>query len=113
MSEFSEQNVFEMVVTNGGPGFWVRRTTWAATCARVVGIGPFTKPGPYFGNPAVVMDVYTLRGELKEGLAKMSVPGTYKTWRTIPEPSWARAAELRALSNPEIEVAVRRFDRRK
>lgn len=60
-----------------------------ATCARVVGIGKFTKPAPYFGNPPVVMDVYSLNGELKEGLAKVSVPGTYKTWRKIEPPAWA------------------------
>jgi hypothetical protein len=113
MSNFSEQNVFEMMVANGGPGFWVRRTTWDATCARVIGNGPFTMPAPYFGNPPIVMDVYDLQGRLKDGLAKMPVPGTFKTWRKIPEPSWAATEELRALSDPAIQVAVRTFDRRK
>lgn len=112
-ADFSEQNVFEMCVANGGPGFWVRRTTWGATCARVVGIGQFTKPGPYYGNPPVVMDVYNLRGDLKDGLAKLAVPGTYKTWRKINPPSWAIPMELRSLSDPAIEVAIKRYDRRR
>jgi hypothetical protein len=111
--DFSDQNVFEMCVANGGPGFWIRRTTWDATCARVVGIGRFTKPGPYFGNPPVVMDVYSIKGELKEALAKASVPGTYKTWRRIDPPAWVATERLRSLSDPAIEVAVQRHDRRR
>ena len=111
--DFSDQNVFQMSVTNGGPGFWVRRTTWDATCARVVGIGQFTKLGPYFGNPPVVIDVYSLKGELKEPLAKMAVPGTYKTWRKIEPPAWAERTKLRLLSDPAIEAAIQRHDRRR
>lgn len=76
-----------MCVANGGAGFWIRRTTWGATCARVVGIGKFTKPGPYFGNPPVVMDVYNLNGEIKERLARVPAAGTYKTWRKIDAPA--------------------------
>ena len=112
MPDFSDQNVFEMCVANGGPGFWVRRTTWEASCAHVVGVGQFTKPGPYFGNPPVVMDVYNLKGELKDELTKMSVPGTYKTWRKIDPPTWAEIAKLRSLTDPAIEAAVKRYDRR-
>jgi len=111
--DFSDQNVFEMSVANGGPGFWVRRTTWEASCAHVVGIGEFTKPGPYFGNPPVVIDVYSLKGELKDELAKMAVPGTYKTWRRIEAPTWAETIELRSLSDPTIDIAVQKFDRRR
>jgi hypothetical protein len=54
------ENVFEMYVAHGGPGFWVRRITWGDTCARVVRVGRLTKPGPYFGNPSVLVDVYSL-----------------------------------------------------
>lgn len=110
--DFSDQNIFEMCVANGGPGFWIRRTTWGATCARVVGIGQFTKPAPYYGSPPVVMDVYSLKGEVKEGLAKVSAAGTYKTWRKIEAPEWAEATEMRSLSDPSIELAVQGFDRR-
>ena len=113
MPDFSDKNVFEMCAENGGPGFWVRRTTWDATCARIVGVGRFTKAGPYFGNPPVVMDVYSLRGELKDELAKMSSPGTFKTWRRMQSPDWAASADLRSLSDPAIEAALLEFDRRR
>lgn len=93
MTEFSELNVFQMFVANGErPGFWLRRMTWGNTCAQVTSVGPFTGPAPYYGNPVVIADIYDLRtGELKESGAKVAVPGTYKTWRQIDSPSWARA----------------------
>lgn len=112
MEEFSDKNIFEMCVENGGPGFWIRRTTWGNTCARVVGVGKFTKPAPYFGNPPVVMDVYGLHGGLKEELAKVSAPGTYKTWRMTEPPSWVDQQKLRSLSDPKIELALQKLDRR-
>ena len=31
-----DENIFQMYVAHGGPGFWVRRITWGDTCARVV-----------------------------------------------------------------------------
>ena len=111
--DFSDQNVYEMFVALGGPGFWIRRTTWGATCARIVGIGPMTKPGPYFGNPSVLMDVYSLAGELKEGLSQVRVPGTYKTWRRIPAPSWAEHCGLRPLDDPAISAALQALDRKR
>jgi hypothetical protein len=93
MTEFSELNVFQMFVANGErPGFWLRRTTWGNTCAQVTSVGPVKGPPPYYGNPTVVADTYDLQtGELKERGAKVAVPGTYKTWRQIDPPSWARA----------------------
>ena len=83
------ENVFEMYVAHGGPGFWVRRITWGDTCARVVRVGKLTKSGPYFGNPSVLVDVYSLDGQLKDQAAHLPVPGTYKTWRKIEPPDWA------------------------
>lgn len=59
------QNVFEMFIENGGPGFWAHRITWGGTCARVIRVGEMTKPAPYFGNPSVLIDVYSLSGNLK------------------------------------------------
>lgn len=109
----SDQNIFEMCVANGGPGFWIRRTTWGATCARVVGVGAMTKPGPYFGNPSVLMDVYSLAGELRENLAQVSVPGIYKTWRRIPAPSWAGHVDLRSLDDPAISATLQSLDRKR
>jgi hypothetical protein len=109
----SGKNVFEMYISNGGPGFWIRRTTWGATCARIIRVGKMTKPAPYFGNPSVLMDVYTLEGTLKQGLAQAPVPGTYKTWRKIPPPSWAERAELRPLDDAAIDNALQALDRKR
>jgi hypothetical protein len=107
------QNVFEMHVANGGAGFWIRRTTWGGALARIIRIGEFTKPAPYFGNPSVLMDVYDLEGGLKEGLAMVPVPGTYKTWRRIEAPPWAKWADLRLLDDPAIDAALAALDRRR
>ena len=106
-------NVFEMLVANGGPGFWVRRITWGRTLARIVRVGMFTKPPPYFGNPPVLMDVYDLEGGLQEGLAMLPVPGTYKTWRRNEAPLWAEQAKLRPLDDPAIDIALVALDPRR
>jgi hypothetical protein len=110
---FSDLNVFEMYLAHGGPGFWVRRTTWGTTCARVIRVGAFTAPGPYFGNPSVLMDVYTLGGQLKEGLVPLPVPGTYKTWRCVETPPWAGSTDLRVLDDSAIETALASLDRKR
>jgi hypothetical protein len=110
---FSDVNIFEMCVAHGGPGFWVRRTTWGTTCARVVRVGAFTAPAPYFGNPSVLMDVYTLQGQLKEDLAPLPAPGAYKTWRRIETPPWAVSANLRLLDDPAIDEALATLDRKR
>lgn len=47
-------------------GFWIHRTTWGGTLARIIRIKEFTKYAPYFGNPSVLMDVYGLEGGLKQ-----------------------------------------------
>lgn len=92
MSEFSELNVFQMYVENDEqPGFWLRRTTWGNTCARVTSVDEFRGPPRYYGNPVVLADIYDLQtGELKEREARIPVPGTYKTWRRIDPPIWAK-----------------------
>ncbi|MGO6813400.1 DUF5710 domain-containing protein [Rhizobium brockwellii] len=107
------QNVFEMLVANGGPGFWIRRITWGGTIARIIRAGALTKPAPYFGNPSVLMDVYGVEGGLKESLAMMPVPGTYKTWRRIEAPPWADQAKLRPLDDPAIDAALAALNRRR
>ena len=91
MSDFSDQNVFQMYVANGEKlGFWLRRTTWGNTCAQVTSVGEFKGPPPYYGNPSVLADIFDLRtGALKEKKVKVPVPGTYKTWRLIDPPDWA------------------------
>lgn len=59
------------------------------------------------------MDVYGLEGGLKEGLAMVPVPGTYKTWRRIEAPPWAEQAKLRPRDDPAIDVALAALDRRR
>jgi len=108
-----DQNVFQMYVAHGGPGFWVRRTTWGFSCARVVRVGEMTKSGPYFGNPSVLMDVYSLQGELKDEAAPLPVAGTYKTWRKIDPPDWATSADLRPLDDPKLDAALSKLDRKR
>ena len=83
------RNVYQMIFDHGGPGFWIRRTTWGATCARIVRVGQMTAPPPYFGSPTVLMDIYSLGGTLKEEAAWLNTAGTYKTWRQIDPPPWA------------------------
>lgn len=84
-------NVFEMYVEHGKePGFWLRRTTWGNTCAKVTSVGKLNGKPPYYGNPEVRADIFDLRtGELKESDAAIAVPGTYKTWRWIDPPEWS------------------------
>lgn len=106
-------NVFQMCAAHGGPGFWVHRTTWEATYARVVGIAAFAGPPPYYGNPPVIVDVYGLDGKLKDPLARLSVPGTYKTWRRMDPPEWSDSIRLRGLDDPAIAEALAKHDRRR
>lgn len=91
MSDFADQNLFEMFIDNDcRPGFWLRRTTWGNSCARVMSVGPLTGPAPYYGNPKVHADIFDLTtGELRETNARLPAAGTYKTWRLIDAPEWA------------------------
>ena len=106
-------NVFQMFVAHGGAGFWVRRTTWENTCARVVRVGAITGPAPYFGNPSVLMDVYTLDGRIKDLATQLPVPGTYKTWRMIDAPDWAATTNMRSLDDPLLDEVLSRLDNKR
>ena len=111
--ESDDRNVLMMIDDAGGPGIWVRRTTWGSTCARIVGMGEVTKPPPYYGNPSVVMDVYSLGGELREELANLDTAGTYKTWRQIKPPEWASDTDLRPLDDAIIGQALSALDKKR
>ncbi len=111
--KIQDLNVFEMFAAHGGAGFWVHRTTWGNTCARVVRVGELTGPAPYFGNPSVLMDVYTLDGQIKDAAAEMPVPGTYKTWRMIDAPDWEAKTNLRSLDDPLLDKALSRLDKKR
>ena len=112
-AEHTGQNVFEMLNANGGPDFWLRRITWGATCARVIAVGRFTGPPPYFGNPSILMDVYKLDGTLKDALVPIRAPGTYRTWRWISVPSWVGTVNLRSLDDPRIKEALYKLDKKR
>lgn len=110
---FSQHNVYQMAEINGGPGFWVTRTTWGNTVARIIGIGTITGPGPYFGSPPVLMDVYSKDGKLRDGLERLSTAGTYKTWRLIDPPEWEATVTLRSLDDAQIAAALVKYDKRR
>lgn len=95
LAEF-DKNLFEMYVANGHQtGFWLRRTTWGNTCARVISIGPLSGPPPYYGNPRVFADIFDLTtGELKETNVRLPAAGTFKTWRQIDLPPWYARADV-------------------
>lgn len=76
-------------------------------------MGEPSGPPPYFGNPPVLADIYTLDGKLKEELARLSVAGTYKTWRQIDPPAWAAHAILRSSGDTAVAINLARHDRRK
>lgn len=84
-------NLYQMYVQNGErAGFWIRRSTWANTCAKARSVGELKGKPPYYGNPKVFADVYDLRsGNLREESAPMPAPGTFKTWHRIDPPGWA------------------------
>ena len=106
-------NIFQMYMAYGGGGFWLRRTTWESTCARVVGMGERSGPAPYFSNPPILADIYTLDGRLKEELARLPAAGTYKTWRQIAPPAWASRVHLRSSNDTTVAANLARHDRRK
>lgn len=111
--ENQSKNVFQMFMSHGEAGFWVRRITWETICARVVRVGEITGPAPYFGNPSVLMDVYTLDGRLKSEVEQLPVPGTFKTWREIEAPAWAATAILRPLDDRVLDVALAHLDKKR
>jgi len=59
------------------------------------------------------MDVYTLDGQLKEELAQLPVPGTFKTWRKIEAPDWIATTNLRPLDDPALNTALAHLDKKR
>ena len=53
--------------------------------------GEATAPPPYYGNPTVLADLYSLDGKIIERGCSVPVPGAYKTWRHIHTPMWAHS----------------------
>lgn len=85
-----QPNVYQMwFAVQPGP-LWITRTTWNDLCARVISVDEAKGPAPYYGNPEVLADIYTAEGFLKQRGSVISAAGTYKTWRQIAEPYWAK-----------------------
>jgi len=87
-------NIYEMYVFHWKqPGFWISRTTWGNTIAKVTHVGELSGAAPYYGNPEVLADVYDLHtGELKERGFVIDTAGTFKTWRWVQPPEWSEDA---------------------
>jgi hypothetical protein len=83
-------NVYQMWFASQPQSLWITRTTWSNLCAKVTSIGEVKGPAPYYGNPEVRADMYNSSGQCTQRGTVISVPGTYKTWRQITEPSWAK-----------------------
>lgn len=91
-------NVYAMYTVVGRAGFWVRRKSWGNTVALVKSVGGINEgelPGnpPYHGNPVVIVDVYSVAGELLETDAELSCPGT-GDYELVKPPAWAAACGL-------------------
>lgn len=84
-------NIYEMYVEHWKqPGFWIRRTTWGNTIAKIKHVGELSGRPPYYGNPEVVAAVFDLHtGEVKDAHFVIDTAGTYKTWRWVHPPSWS------------------------
>ena len=87
-------NIYEMYVEHWRqPGFWVRRTTWGNTIAKIKHVGELSGRAPYYGNPEVVAVVFDLHtGEVKDAHFVIDTAGTYKTWRWVQPPDWSTDA---------------------
>jgi hypothetical protein len=90
LTQDPQPNVYQMWFATQPKPLWITRTTWNSLCAQVVSVGEAKGPAPYYGNPQVFADIYTAGGVLKQRGSVISVPGTYKTWRQIAEPHWAK-----------------------
>jgi hypothetical protein len=84
-------NIYEMYVEHWKErGFWVRRTTWGNTIAKIKSVGELSGRAPYYGNPEVVATIYDIHtGEIKEDDFIITTAGTYKTWRWVQPPKWS------------------------
>ena len=85
-----QPNVYQMWFAAQREPLWITRTTWASMCAKVTFVGEATGPAPYYGNPNVKADIYNGAGQCTQRGVDISAPGTYKTWRQISEPHWAK-----------------------
>jgi len=83
-------NVYQMYVQNDRQvPFWLTRTTWGGTIAKVIHVGELRGSAPYYGNPAVLAEFYDVATGHLKNTDSVSAAGTYKTWRLAQVPVWA------------------------
>lgn len=84
-------NIYEMYVFHWKkPGFWVRRTTWGKTIAKITDVGPLSGRAPYYGNPVVKADVFDIHtGQRTDTDFIIDTAGTHKTWCWVQPPDWS------------------------
>ncbi|MCO4322301.1 DUF5710 domain-containing protein [Aliidiomarina quisquiliarum] len=89
-------NIYQMYVEHWRkPGFWVQRTTWGNTIAKITFVGELTGKPPYYGNPKVIATVYDIHtGEVKDQDFVIDTAGTYKTWRWVQPPKWSGESDF-------------------
>ena len=83
-------NIYEMFCEHWKrPGYWIRRTSWGNTIAKVVSVGELCGRHPYYGNPEVVVVVYDIHtGEVKGESFVIPTAGT-GSWRWVHPPAWS------------------------
>lgn len=93
-------NIYQMYLDNRGAGFWVRRSRWVQTVARITAVGPLEGRAPYYNNPQVLADVYDIdTGALREANAILRCPGNY-TYTQLDSPVWTMRVILSPLTDP-------------
>lgn len=107
-------NIYQMYLENRGAGFWVRRSRWERTVARITFVDPLEGRAPYYNNPQVLADVYDLTtGALREANAIVRCAGNY-TYEQVDPPVWAAALDLSPITDPgpTLDVLQREDARR-
>ena len=85
-------NIYDMFVSLGRVGFFVRRNSWSHpnAAAKVLSVGGLEAPplpgkAPYYGNPQVMAEI-SYRGE-EAGIEELRCPGNF-SYRLIERPAW-------------------------
>lgn len=81
-----QANVYQMWFERSSDEVWFTRLTWNDLCARITSVGEPTGPGPYYGNPKVLADLYYANGTVKERGIVVGAAGTFKTYRQVVQP---------------------------